>query len=232
VVTHIVTKTDGVPLYVEELTKMFLASDLLHEEADQYVLTGPLAAISIPETLQDSLMARLDQLNAAKEIVQLGAVLGREFSYEMLKAIAQQDEATVQSGLTLLVEAELLYQRGRPPRSRHLFKHALIQEAAYQSLLKSTRQQVHHQVVQLLEECFPEIRQTQPEMLAHHYSEAGSHMQAANYRQWAGRRAAERSAYREAASYLVKALNALQQLPENHNSLEQALDLQLALRQV
>src|SRR5439155_10870303 len=127
VVQYIVAKTDGVPLYVEELTKMLLTSPLLREEADQYVLIGPLRTVAIPDTLQDALMARLDQLQTAKEVAQLGAVLGREFPYELLAAIAPQDDNTLQAGLAQLVEAELLYQRGRPPRARYLFKHALIQ---------------------------------------------------------------------------------------------------------
>ncbi len=138
VVEHIVAKTDGVPLYVEELTKMLLESELLREEADRYVLTGPLLRVAIPDTLQDSLMARLDQMQTAKEVAQLGAMLGREFTYELLRAISPQDDETLQSGLGKLVEAELLYQRGRPPQARYLFKHALIQDAAYASLLKST----------------------------------------------------------------------------------------------
>jgi len=125
-------------LYVEELTKMLLASDLLRADAEHYVLTGPLPTMAIPETLQDSLMARLDQLTTAKEVAQLGAVLGREFTYDMLMAVSSQDEATVQDGLARLVVAELLYQRGRPPRARYIFKHALIQDAAYASLLRST----------------------------------------------------------------------------------------------
>ena len=119
VVQHIVAKTDGVPLYVEELTKMLLQSALLREDADHYTLTGPLGSVAIPDTLQDALMARLDQLHTAKEVAQLGAVLGREFAYEMLQALATQDEATVQAGLAQLVGAELLYQRGRPPRATY-----------------------------------------------------------------------------------------------------------------
>jgi len=112
VVQYVVAKTDGVPLYVEELTTMLLASPLLREEADQYVLTGPLRTVAIPDTLQDALMARLDQLNAAKEVAQLGAVLGREFTYELLQAIATQDEDNLARGAGAVVEAELLYQRG------------------------------------------------------------------------------------------------------------------------
>src|SRR6266568_8283871 len=117
-------------------------------------------------------MARLDQLKTAKEVAQLGAVLGREFAYELLQAITPQDEDTLQAGLSQLVAAELLYQRGRPPRARYVFKHALIQDAAYASLLKSTRQQVHRRIAQVLEEQFPEIVATQPELLAHHLTEA------------------------------------------------------------
>jgi predicted ATPase len=126
VVQYIVAKTDGVPLYVEELTKMLLASALLREEADQYVLTGPLHTVAIPETLQDALMARLDQLKTAKAVAQLGAVLGREFTYELLQAIAPQDNNALQEGLARLVEAELLYQRGRPPRARCPFHKFIV----------------------------------------------------------------------------------------------------------
>ena len=122
VVEHIVAKTDGVPLFVEELTKMVLESGLLQEEAEHYRLTGSLSTVTIPATLQDSLMARLDRLPQAREIAQLGAVLGREFAYELLQAVASLDEATLQAGLAQLVAAELLYQRGRPPRARYLFK--------------------------------------------------------------------------------------------------------------
>lgn len=161
VIAHIVAKTDGVPLFVEELTKMLLESDLLQEDTQHYVLTGPLSAVTIPATLQDSLMARLDRLGAARDVAQLGAVVGREFAYDMLQALAPLDEATLQARLAQLVEAELLYQRGRPPQARYVFKHALIQDAAYASLLKSTRQQVHQQVVQVLETQFPARVETQ-----------------------------------------------------------------------
>ncbi len=143
VIVHIVAKTDGVPLFVEELTKMLLESDLLQEDTQHYVLTGPLSAVTIPATLQDSLMARLDRLGAARDVAQLGAVVGREFAYDVLQALVSLDETTLQARLAPLVEAELLYQRGRPPQARYVFKHALIQDAAYASLLKSTRQQVH-----------------------------------------------------------------------------------------
>lgn len=155
-VDHIITKTDGVPLFVEELTKMLLDSTLLRTAADHYVLTGPLPTAVIPATLQDSLMARLDQLHTAKEVAQLGTVLGREFTYDMLQTIAPQDEEIMLTDLAQLVKAELLYQRGRPPRAQYIFKHALIQDAAYESLLRRTRQQIHQRIAQILEERFAE----------------------------------------------------------------------------
>ena len=138
VVQHIVAKTDGVPLYVEELTKMLLASPLLQEEAEQFGLTGPLRAVAIPETLQDALMARLDQLPDGQRGCAARRGPGAGVSLCAAAAIAPQAEDTLQAGLAQLVGAELLYQRGRPPQARYIFKHALIQDAAYASLLKST----------------------------------------------------------------------------------------------
>jgi class 3 adenylate cyclase/predicted ATPase len=229
VVHYIVAKTDGVPLYVEELTKMLLASPLLREEADQYVLTGPLRTLAIPDTLQDALMARLDQLNRAKEVAQLGAVLGREFAYELIAVIAPQDEETLQAGLAQLVAAELLYQRGRPPRARYLFKHALIQDAAYASLLKSSRQQVHQQVAQILEARFPALVETQPELVAQHYTAAGCHEQAVVYWQRAGQQASDRSAHLEAISHVTTGIEILRSLPETPERIQQALTLHIAL---
>jgi predicted ATPase/class 3 adenylate cyclase len=229
VVAHIVAKTDGVPLYVEELTKMLLGSDLLWEEAEHYVLTGPLVSVAIPDTLQDSLMARLDQMHTAKEIAQRGAVLGREFAYAMLQAIATQDEATVQAGLAQLVAAELLYQRGRPPRARYRFKHALIQDAAYASLLRSTRQQVHEHVAHLLETRFPELVETQPELVAHHYTEGGCPDQAIVYWQRAGEQALQRSANQEAIGHLTTGLALVAVLPDTPARIQQELDMQMTL---
>jgi class 3 adenylate cyclase len=173
VVEQIVAKTDGVPLFVEELTKMVLESGLLQERAERYDLTGPLPPLAIPTTLHDSLMARLDRLSAVKGLAQLGATLGREFSYELLQAVSPWDEATLQRGLHQLVAAEFLYQQGLPPQATYRFKHALIQDAAYQSLLRSTRQQYHQRIAQVLEARFPEITETQPEWLAHHSLYAG-----------------------------------------------------------
>jgi class 3 adenylate cyclase/tetratricopeptide (TPR) repeat protein len=228
-VAHIVGKTDGVPLYVEELTKMLLASDLLRKDLEQYVLTGPLLAVAIPDTLHDSLMARLDQMNAAKEVAQLGAVLGREFTYEMLQAISSQDDEVVKAGLERLVAAELLYQRGRPPRAKYIFKHALIQDAAYVSLLRSTRQRVHQQVAQVLEAQFVDVVEMQPELVAHHYTEGGCAEKAVAYWQRAGQQAIARSANWEAISHLDQGLEMLAKLPQTREQLERELDLQMAL---
>lgn len=214
VVRHIVEKTDGVPLYVEELTKAILGSGLLREETDRYDLTGPLSAVAIPATLQESLTARLDRLPKLREVAQLGAVLGREFAYEMLKAIAPMDEAQLQDGLSQLVEAELLYQRGRPPRAKYIFKHALIEDAAYQSLLKRTREQCHRQVADILETRFPETVETQPELLAHHHTEANSPQTAVEYWLKAGQQAVHRFADREAVGHLEKGLGVLLTLPD------------------
>jgi class 3 adenylate cyclase/predicted ATPase len=229
VVQHIVGKTDGVPLYVEELSKMLLESGLLREEDEQYVLTGPLSTVVIPDTLQDSLMARLDQFSTGKEVAQLGAVLGREFGYEMLQAISTQDEETLQGGLAQLVKAELLYQRGRPPQARYIFKHALIQDAAYASLLRSTRQRVHRQIAQVLERSFPELVQTQPELVAHHYTEAGQDEAAIHYWQQAAQWARQRSAYVEAISHSRQGLLLLGNLPETPERNKRELDIQLIL---
>ena len=189
VVEQIVAKTDGVPLFVEELTKMVLESGLLQEREDRYALTGPLPPLAIPATLHDSLMARLDRLAAVKALAQLGATLGREFPYALLQAVSPWDEATLRRGLHQLVEAEFLYQQGLPPQATYRFKHALIQDTAYQSLLRSTRQQYHQRIAQALEAQFPETVATQPELVAHHYTEAGCYAQAVGYWQQAGQRA-------------------------------------------
>jgi class 3 adenylate cyclase/predicted ATPase len=229
VVEHIVAKTDGVPLFIEELTKMLLESELLHEQGVRYTLTGPLSAVSIPVTLYDSLMARLDRLPAVREVAQLGSVLGREFAYEMLRALIEVDETTLRDRLSQLVDTELLYQRGRPPHATYIFKHALVQDAAYASLLKSKRQRVHLQVAQMLEDRFPETVAAEPELVAHHYSEAGAHEQAVAYWQRAGQRYAERSQHQEAIAYLRSGLAELALLPETTPHLEQELTLQVAL---
>jgi predicted ATPase len=229
VLQQIVNKTDGVPLFVEELTKMVLESGLLTAADGHYELTGPLPPLAIPSTLQDSLMARLDRLATTREIAQLGATLGREFSYELIHAISPLDEGTLQHGLRQLVEAELIYQRGLPPQAMYLFKHALVQDTAYQSLLKRRRQQLHQQIGQVLERQFPETVETQPELLAHHYTEAGLIGQAIPYWQRAGERAYGRSANTEAIRHLSKGLELLKTLQDTPERTQQELTLQLTL---
>ena len=232
VLQQILAKTDGVPLFVEELTKMVLEAGLLQEWDDRYELTSPLPPLAIPATLHDSLMARLDRLATVKGLAQLGATLGREFSYELLRAVSPWDEATVQRGLHQLVEAEFLYQQGLPPQTTYVFKHALIQEAAYQSLLKSTRQQYHQRIAQVLAEQFPETAETQPELLAYHYTEAGLSAQAIIYWQRAGQRANERSAHVEAMSHLTRGLEVLAALPDTAERTQHELVLQTTLGSV
>ncbi len=229
VMAHIVAKTDGVPLYVEELTKMLLESEFLQEEIDTYVLRGSLSNASIPATLQDSLMARLDRLPEAREVVQLGAVLGREFAYEMLLELAAVEELALQESLTHLVDQELFYQRGRMPRAKFIFRHALMRDTAYQSLLRRRRQQQHRLVAQLLEARFPDVVERQPELVAHHFTEAGLVEPAIVYWQRAGQRASDRSANQEAISHLTNGLSLLGSLPETLDRHHQELPLQIAL---
>ncbi|MBI3757120.1 MAG: adenylate cyclase [Deltaproteobacteria bacterium] len=237
VVEQIRLKTDGVPLFVEELTKTVVESMRgqgtgSREQEDNLVEGQPVASsfpLGVPTTLQDALMARLDRLGPAKDIAQLGATLGREFSYELIHAVSPLDEERLQYGLKQLVEVELLYQRGLPPHAMYLFKHALIQDTAYQSLLKSKRQHYHQQIAQVLEGQFTDTKETQPELVAHHYTEAGLIVQAIPYWQKAGERAIQRSAYVEAISHLTKGLGVLKNLPDTPERARQELMLQIAL---
>ncbi|MGE4096438.1 MAG: adenylate/guanylate cyclase domain-containing protein [Candidatus Binatia bacterium] len=229
VVQQIANKTDGVPLFVEELTKMVVESGLVREVGGRYELNGPLPPLAIPSTLQDSLMARLDRLASVRDIAQMGATIGREFTYELLRAVSPLNEETLQRGLKQLVEAELVYQSGLPPQARYLFKHALVQDTAYQSLLKSRRQQLHQRVAQVLEEQFPQTGETQPELVAYHYTEAGLGAHAIPYWQRAGERAVQRSANAEAITHLTKGLELLNTLPATPEHIQQELTLQLAL---
>ena len=231
IVQQVVAKTDGVPLFVEELTKTVLESGFLREANGAYELTAPLPPLAIPATLHDSLMARLDRLSTVKTVAQLSATIGRMFAYEVLQAVAPLDEATLQEGLRHLVEAELVYQRGLPPQATYMFKHALIQDAAYQSLLRRTRQQYHQRIAQVLAAQFPDMVDAQPELLAQHYTEAGQSARAITYWQRAGERALQRSANLEAISHLTKGLEVLKTLPDSPERLQHELDLQITLGQ-
>jgi predicted ATPase len=229
VLAQIVEKTDGVPLFVEELTKAILESGQLKAVDGHYELIGSLSTFAIPTTLQDSLMARLDRLVTAKAVAQYAAVIGRQFSYELLHAVSQVDEVMLQHELGRLVEAEIVHRRGVPPQATYTFKHALIQDVAYQSLLKSTRQQYHQRIAQVLEEQFPETVEGQPELLAHHYTEAGLIEQAVGYWYKAGQSAVRRSAHVEALAHLRQGLALLQTLPETPERSRQELLLLIAL---
>jgi class 3 adenylate cyclase/predicted ATPase len=223
VINQLLVKTDGVPLFVEELTKSVIESG---------VDVGARRAVplqTIPATLQEALLARLDRLSTARPIAQLGATLGREFSYELLRAVSPASETDLHTALAKLVEAEIFYQRGVGPQTRYFFKHALIQDTAYQSLLKSTRQQYHQQIAQVLVARFPGTVETQPELLAHHYTEAGLIEQAIPYWQLAGQKASQRSANAEAITHLTKGLELLKTLPDGPDRVQQELTLQITL---
>ena len=225
ILAQIWARTGGVPLFVEELTKTVLEAGLLEDKGDRYELTGPLPPLAIPSTLQDSLMARLDRFAPVKEVAQIGAVIGREFSYELLAALSPLDETALQEALSQLIGSELAFRRGTIPNAIYSFKHAFVQEAAYRSLLKSKRQQLHAKVAAALRERLAETIGSQPEILAHHLTEAGLTAEAMGCWQHAGQLAAERSANAEATAHLHRGLELLRALPESSERNEQELDL-------
>jgi class 3 adenylate cyclase/predicted ATPase len=226
---QIVAKTDGVPLFIEELTKTILESGLLQEEDDRYALLGPLPPLAIPATLHDSLTARLDRLVPVKEVAQIGAAIGREFSYELLAFISPLHGDELRAALTRLEDAELVFRNGTPPHANFRFKHALVQDAAYDSLLRSKRQQIHAMLATVLEERFPETATTQPEVLAHHYTAAGLAEPAVRYWLKAGQRAAELSANLEAVGHLRRGVDVLKVTPGFPDRSELEFELQNAL---
>jgi class 3 adenylate cyclase/tetratricopeptide (TPR) repeat protein len=209
VMKQIVAKTDGNPLFVEELTKTVLEAGILIEDAEGYRLEAPLPPLAIPATLQDSLMSRLDRLAPVREIGQIGAAIGRDFSYSLLRVVAGRDETALTHALVQLEQAELVFRRGEPPEAVYSFKHALVRDAAYESLLKSRRQQLHGQIARALEERFADIVASQPEIAAHHFTEAGIVERAVDYWLKAGQHAARRSANAEALNHLARGLKLL-----------------------
>ena len=229
VVDHIIDKTDGVPLFIEELTKMLLDSGILQKDGQRYQLSGSLEDLSIPETLQDSLMARLDQLVRAKEIAQLGSVIGREFSFQGIEAIFPKDREALEQGLDELISAELLYVRGRIPNSIYTFKHALVQDAAYNTLLKSTRQKVHLSLAHFIETNLKAIEQKQPELIAHHYTEGNAFEKALEYWIKAERFASQNSSYSEAIAHARRGLQIVDKVTDLQMKMNYELDLLLAL---
>ena len=219
------------PLFVEELTKTVLESGQLRAAGDRYIAIAPLPSLAIPATLHDSLIARLDRLASIKEIAQIGAALGREFSYRLLAAVAPIAGAPLEAALAQLGAAELIFARGEPPDSTYIFKHALVQEAAYASLLHSKRLRLHGQIADALNEHFPEIIESHPELMAHHLAEAGLTERAIEYLQKAGERAIQRSANVEAIGHLKRALELFQSLPDHQGRTRKALELVVLLGQ-
>ena len=224
VVAQITERTDGVPLFVEELTKNVLESGLLREEADHYVLDGALPAIAIPTSLHASLLARLDRLASARLVAQIGAAIGREFPYTLLHAVSGYPEGELRAALTRLVASELVLQRGMPPDAAYTFKHALVQEAAHGSLLRNTRQQLHAEIGETLEAYSPETMEDQPELLAQHYAEAALGEKSIAYWGKAGRRSIARSAMAEAVAQFQKGLEQLALLPDSPKRQRQELE--------
>jgi class 3 adenylate cyclase/predicted ATPase len=207
VTEEIVVKTDGNPLFVEELTKTVLEAGILVEDAEGYRLNGPLPPLAIPATLRDSLMARLDRLATVKEIGQIGAAIGREFSYPLLRALVERDETALKDALAQLEDAELVFRRGDPPEAIYTFKHVLVQEAAYENLLKSRRQVLHLRIAETLRDRFQTTAEAQPEVVAHHFTQAGLSEPAIEWWVKAGDRALDRSANNEAIAHLEKAIS-------------------------
>jgi class 3 adenylate cyclase/tetratricopeptide (TPR) repeat protein len=229
VMDQIVAHTDGVPLFIEELTKMVLESGLLRERDGQYVLERPLPPLAIPTTLHASLMARLDRLAPVREVAQIGAVAGRDFHYELLNAVAGLPRQRLDEALNQLVRSELIFRRGEIPHAVYTFKHALVRDAAYAGLLKSRRVHLHSAIADALEQRFPEVVQTQPETLAHHFTEAGLIEKAIGYWLRAGKGAALRSANLEAIAHLKRGIELTGRLPTGEGTDKSELDLQLAL---
>jgi DNA-binding response OmpR family regulator/class 3 adenylate cyclase/predicted ATPase len=228
---QIVSKTDGIPLFVEELTKMILEGGGLQVADDRYVTVGPLPPLAVPMTLLDSLTARLDRLGPAKEIAQIAAAIGRDFSYRLIAAVAPVSGPQLHAALTQLSASKLIVARGDPPDSTYVFKHALVQDAAYATLIRSKRQQLHSRIANALEEGFPESVENQPELIAHHLARAGLTERAIDYLRKAGQRTIERSANVEAIGHLTCALELLQSHPEYPQRTRTTLELEVLLSQ-
>jgi class 3 adenylate cyclase len=229
VLQQIIEKTDGIPLFVEELTKTILESGSLAEESNQYTLSGTLSGLVIPATLQDSLMARLDRLATGKSIAQIGAAIGRDFSPGLLESVCDLPLSELDEALNELIGSGLVFRQGSGSGSSFTFKHAMVQEAAYESLLHRTRKILHERIAQALLDLFPETSESQPEQLAHHYTRADNKEYAIKYWLLAGQRATKNSANLEAVSHLTTGISILLELSESRQRDQQELDFQLAL---
>jgi class 3 adenylate cyclase/tetratricopeptide (TPR) repeat protein len=226
---QIVDRTDGVPLFIEELTKSVIESSIVTETGDHYAPIDPVAPLAIPTSLHASLLARLDRLAPTREVAQVGAALGRQFSHELISAVAMIPQQQLDDSLAQLVHAELIFRRGTPPNAEYTFKHALVQDAAYSTLLRSRRQQIHGRIAATMEGQFPEITAAQPAVVAQHCAEAGLTEKAIGYWLKAGQQAVARSAMKEAVAALQKGLETLALLPKDTSSREQELDLLIAI---
>jgi len=226
---ELVAKADGVPLFAEELTKAVLEADWLEERDGRWVIAGPRRQLSVPSTLNESLMARLDGLGAVKELAQLCAVVGREVSYELLRAVAPHPEKALQAGLRRLVAADLITREGQANQVRYVFRHALIHETAYDSLLRSDRQRLHALIARVLEERFPERSAARPDVLALHHTRAGSLAEAVGFYHQAAKQAIDRQAHAEAIGHLECGIELIRMLPKSAEWDRRELELQVAL---
>ena len=225
----IIDRTDGIPLFIEELTKAVVESGIVVEADDRYKIAGPPTPLAIPTSLHTSLLARLDRLGRVREVAQIAAALGRQFSYELIRAVTSIPREQLEIGLNRLVEAELIFSRGTPPDAEYVFKHALVQDAAYSTLLRSRRRQIHTRITETLEQKFPEIVAAQPALLAQHCAEAGLTEKAVNYWRKAGQQSVARSAMTEAVAQLEKGLDLLPLLPQGSQRQQLELDLLMVL---
>jgi hypothetical protein len=229
VIAQIVTKSDGVPLFAEELAKTVLDSGVLQDRGDHFEIAGDVSALGVPSSLQDSLTSRLDRLGSSKGVAQLAAVIGRQFEYEILAKLSPLSEPELESALDELLGAGLVYRLPAELEDAYEFKHALIQESAYQSLLRATRRGIHKQIASTMEREYPELASAEPEVLAHHYTEANLPEKAVHYWQRAGQAAIERSANREAESHVRRGLRVLEEMPRSADWQRQYAGLQNAL---
>jgi predicted ATPase len=231
VANQIIERTDGIPLFLEELTKAVVESGVLVEAADHYALARPLTRFAIPTSLHASLLARLDRLAPFRQVAQIAAALGRQFSHELISAVAPTSAHRLDEALDQLVRSELIFRRGIPPDAEYTFKHALVQDAAYSTLLKSGRKQIHIRIATTLEGQFPEIVTSQPALLAHHSTEAGLREKAVGYWLKAGQQSVAHSAMTEAVVQLERGVELVGALPDGIERDQREFDLQIALGQ-
>ncbi len=229
-VEELVARTGGIPLFVEAVTRTIIDAGILRELNDRYELDGPLPPGLIPNTVQDSLMGRIDRLGVDRVVAQLAATIGRESSFELLQTVLGKSAESLAAALIHLVELEIVLENGVPPGSTYTFRHALIQDAAYGSLLRTTRQEFHSKIAEALTNRFPDMAETKPELLARHHEGAGSVQEAIAGWIKAGYQQQQRSALRECSAYLQKAISLLETLPEDDpNRLKSEMEAQLAL---